>query len=211
MRFGPLKRFKPFSLRCRIQGFTLIEATLAIMILAILSIGVSSLVRTGVETQMSRRIQEYMQAIGLNIVDDLRRDLRTADQAVITNAGNRLTITAPGGNIVYNLEADNTFTRTEGGVTKIYNDPNLYNPWPEVVCLNAGAAAPCFSGFRKDLNNPGVMVANNASPQQVMLADITVRQAVAAGGGTVIDNAFGMANFSVRNITLSLTSQTDFR
>jgi prepilin-type N-terminal cleavage/methylation domain-containing protein len=210
MRSGPSRRFKSASLPGRAHGLTLIEVALAIMILAILSIGVSSLVRTGVETQMSRRIQEYMQAIGLNIVDDLRRDLRTADQAVISNGGNRLTITGPNGTIQYNLTVGNTFTRTQDAVIKTYNDPNQYQPWPEVVCLNGGAAAPCFTGFRKDLSSPGVMLANNANPQQIKLADITVRQAP-VGGGTIIDNAFGMSNFSVRNITLSLTSQTDFR
>lgn len=177
------------------------------MILAVLSIGVSSLVRTGVETQLSRRVHEYMQVVGLNIVDDLRRDLRTADQAIITAGGNQLTIIHPAGNISYVLNpATGVLTRTQNAQSKDYN-PTVQQPRLQVTCPNG----PCFTGVRKDPTNPNVLIADNNSPQQVQLGDITVRQQAPAGGGTIIDTAFGAPNFSMRNITLSLTSQTNFR
>jgi len=182
------------------------EMALAMMIVAILSVGVSSLVRSGVEGQLAQATNDNMQTLSMNIVDDLRQDLRTADSAVISNGGNTLTIVPSGGvggNIIYTLSGTD-LTRSRGGTTKTYNDTVQVRPRLQVAC--PGGA--CFSGFRADTVNKGVMLVDNASPQQIVLPNLTVQ---GAGQNTVIDKNFGAPNYAIRNITLTLTSQTVFQ
>ena len=55
------------------------------------------------------------------------------------------------------------------------------------------------------------MLTDNATPQQILINNLTVRQLNANGQGTIIDQAFGNPGFSVRNLTLSIISQTNFQ
>ncbi len=201
----------------RNKGVTLIEVALTIMIMVILSIGVSSLIRTGVESQLSQRSHVNMQIVAMNIADDLRRDLRTADSAEVQNGGNRLVIrytdvANSSQTITYSLDTvSGDFTRvgTGGGsgASKTYN-PNTFTPRLQVACLNGASNAPCFAGLRK--NSTGAMIADNTTPQQVTISDITVRQVV-SGSGTMIDQAFSAPQYAIRNMSLSLISQTEFQ
>lgn len=189
------------ALKAAHRGVTLLEMALSMMILAILSVGVSSLVKTGVENQLAQRTHQNMQTVGLNIVDDLRMDIRTADRATVSNGGNTLTLSTPNGNIIYNLTASNDFTRfvQATGVTRTYNDPNAFNPRLQVRCPNG-----CFQAAL--LNNDPV-----PSPRQIFVEELLVEQVLPNGSGTMIDRAFGAANFPVRAFSFDVMSAKEFQ
>ena len=178
------------------------------MILSIISVAVSNLVKTGVETQLSQRMQENMQTIAMNIVDDLRYDIRTADTATISNGGNTLTLTGGTGNIVYSLASGNMRRTVGGGTPKIYN-AGYAGPGLEVACLNmAGATIPCFQGFSPSTANPAVFVSDSVDPRQIRVDNITVQQQTL--GNTMIDRNFGRPQFALRNFNFDLMSATQF-
>ncbi len=191
------------SRRKSVKGLTLLEVALCIAILAILSVGVSSLVKTGVETQLAQRVHQDMQAIGMNIVDDLRQDIRTADRATVAGGGNTLTLDMPTGTqIVYQLSGANAFTRWEQatGATKLYNDPNVFTVPLQVQC-----PAGCFEALMP--NNDAV-----PSPRQIFVRTLSVAQVLPAGNaGTMIDQSFGPANFTLREFSFDVMSATEFQ
>jgi Tfp pilus assembly protein PilV len=207
--YGPLKKGLKNFCRLRItqrraaSGITLIEVSVSMMLLAIISIGVSALVKSGVEVQMARRVDMTMQSIGLNIVDDIRRDVQTADTATIANGGNGLTLVTPTGTIVYQLNMAGQFSRTNTGTgqSRIYNDPAQYTtPQFNVVCPQT-----CFTALQ--MNSDPVPM-----PKQIQVNEMQVQQQLAAGNaGSTIDRAFGPANFTVRQFTFNLMSATEFQ
>jgi type II secretory pathway pseudopilin PulG len=191
------------------SGVTLLELALGLMIIAVLSVAVSSLVRTGVEHQMSQRTHDMMQTIAMNMIDDLRFDTRTAVSATIGNGGNQLTLT-PGNNaaVIDYVLAGGNFQRRQGGNTKDYNT-NITPPL-EVACLAAnGNATGCFEGYIPDASTPGGMIRNDATPRQIRTNNITVRQI--NNGTSLIDQNFGRSNFALHNFAFNLMSSTEFR
>jgi Tfp pilus assembly protein PilV len=199
------------------QGMTLLEAALAMMIMAILSIGVSSLVKTGVETQMSQRTHEVMQTVGVNIVDDLRRDIRLADTATVSSNGRSLSLVLPistlnsavGSTVNYQWTAANNFTRQEtlnsGGTnTKTYNDPNTLSAKINIDCNDsANGVSRCFTAM--NLNND-----TTPQPRQIRIDAIRVYQ-TPGGAGTVIDQYFQAPSFILRKFSFDLISATQFQ
>jgi hypothetical protein len=185
------------------DGVTLIELAIGMMILIVLSLGVSALVKTGVETQMSRRSDMLMQTIGLDLVDDLRFDVRTTDSAAVSGGGNTLTLSRGGGTIVYQLDGNGRFSRTDAltGAVKVYNDPAHYSsPAFRMAC-----PATCFTPLR--MNSDAT-----PSPREIRVNEIRVQQVAGTqGGGTFIDRAFGLGNFSVRAFTFSVLGATEFQ
>lgn len=185
------------------SGVTLIELGIGMIILIVLSLGVSALVKTGVETQLSRRSDMLMQTIGLDLVDDLRFDVRTTDNATVSNGGNTLTLSRGGGNIIYQLDGNGRFSRTNvlTGAVKIYNDPAHYSsPAFQIACPST-----CFTPLR--MNSDAT-----PSPREIRVNEIQVRQVVGSqGGGTFIDRAFGLGNFSVRAFSFSVLGATEFQ
>jgi prepilin-type N-terminal cleavage/methylation domain-containing protein len=178
------------------KGLTLLETAIAMMILAILSVAVSNLVKAGVETQMARRADLNMQSIAMNIVDDLRRDIRTADKlSVAGNTGNTLTLTNNGITISYRLNGAQ-LTRTENGANKSYNDTSQFN----VICPQS-----CFTA--KDFNQDPTPL-----PRQIQINEIQVQQNVPTSATkNIIDKAFGPANFTIRQFTFSPISAMEFQ
>src|SRR3954470_23284463 len=82
-------RFKPLNNRgsqpLPALGITLIELAVSMMIMAIIGVGVSGLLKTGAEHSLSERTHQTSQMVAMNLVDDLRFDLRTADS--VNNVG----------------------------------------------------------------------------------------------------------------------------
>ena len=166
------------------SGVTLIEMVISLLVIVVLGIGVSSIVRVGIESQMAQRTQENMQIVAMNIVDDLRFDLRTADSIAITGGGNTLSIN--GGQTVYSLNGAGDLVRQQNGNAKTYNDG--FRPALQVVCPNG-----CFQ---------------SVPPKQVLLPNLRVQQTTA--GNTIIDRNFGLPNFPVRNVAFDIMSATQF-
>lgn len=190
-------------------GVTLLELALGLMIVAVLSVAVSSLIRTGVESQISQRTHDMMQVIAMNIIDDLRFDTRTAVAASINAGGNQLTLT-PGNNgvaINYVLNGGN-FQRRQGASIKDYNTG--ITPPLAIACLATnGNTTPCFEGYIPDAATPGGMARNDAAPRQILVNNITVQQI--NNGSSLIDTNFGAPNFSLHNFAFNLMSSTEFR
>jgi Tfp pilus assembly protein PilV len=175
------------------QGLSLLEMALGLMILSILSVGVSALVKTGVESQMAHRTNQLVQNVGLNIVDDLRMDIRTAEKA--TANGNQLILDMPDSSqITYQLNGIEFSRTSSSGGTKIYNASQTAKL--QVLC-----EAPCFT--------PGV-INNQGNPRQIIVKSLEVSQ-VLSNSGNIIDVAFKPANFSIRNFSFEVPSATEFQ
>lgn len=188
------------------QGITLLEVALAMMIMAVLSIGVSSLIKTGMETQMAERMHQHMQTISNVIVDDLRLDFREVDSVTISSGGNTMLLSTPKGNITYQLSNGNLTRRAQGGTAKTYNDPTTYNNLLEVACPG-GPVVPggpnvqgCFAP--SSINSSG-------SPRQVVIPALQIQQKNSTG--TVVDRYFGTPNYTVRNFAFDVVSATEFQ
>lgn len=194
--------------RLRAKGVTLVELAVAMMILSILSVAVSNLVMSGVQSQMNQRIDENLQIIGMNIVEDIRLDLRHAAVVDVAGgaAGNTLNITTQnGGLITYRLNGNN-FERIEGGFTKIYNDPAVYGtPALQVGCFTVGtnAAASCF--VEQNMNSDPT-----PRPREIRIAN-ELRVQPLVSPNTVMDNRFGPARFSIRDFSFDVMSSTEFQ
>lgn len=196
-------------------GLSLLELGLSMMILAILSVGVSSLVKSGVEAQMARRVHQQMQVVALNIVDDIRQDMRTACSASIQNGGSRLVIDQPPcaaasaptqADITYERTSGNDFVRiAAGGAQKLYNDPNVFPFRLNVDCQNVqNGSTACFETS---------LLNNDPAPKakQVQINALRVYQDLPVGGGTMIDHAFGLPNFVVRQMSFDVMGATEFQ
>ncbi len=169
-------------------GLTLLEMAIGIMIVSILAVAVSSLFKVAVESQMSQRVHENMQMVAINIVDDLRFDIRTADSVEVLNGGNTLRITNDNGEVVYTWGNGGNFVRTlNNSAQKSYNQG--FSPSLSVVCQPA-----CFQ---------------QVTAQQILLPELRVEQTTA--GGTVIDQFFSKPNYPVRNIAFDVLSATEFQ
>lgn len=169
-------------------GLTLLEMAIGIMIVSILSVAVSSLFKVAVESQMSQRVHENMQMVAINIVDDLRLDIRTADSVEVLNGGNTLRISNVDGEVVYTWSNGGSFVRTlNSGAQKSYSQG--FSPALNVVCEPA-----CFQ---------------QVADQQILLPELRVEQSTA--GGTVIDRFFSKPNYPVRNIAFDILSATEFQ
>lgn len=180
------------------SGLSLIELAMAMMIMVILSVGVSSLLQTGIESQLSERAHQEMQSVAMNIVDDLRNDIRTANKAAVSNGNNTLTLTMPTGNITYSLAADGKFSRVSSVTgTKQYLSGQMTN-----------MKVACPSGcFRAELLNSD----NTPSPRQISVPEISVQQVINGNRKTIIDTAFNSASFSLRNFSFDVLSATEFK
>jgi hypothetical protein len=175
------------------------EMGLCMMIAAVLSVGVSAIVRTGIETKTSQRNDLNMQSIALNVSEDMRNDIRTADSASISEGGNTLTLSTASGNVTYTLNSGNgRLTRQDSGQTKTYNDPALYgNPVYTVSCQGA-----CFTPLQ--MNSDAT-----PSPRQILVNEMRISQA--SSQNTLIDRNFGLANFALRAFSFNLTGATEFQ
>lgn len=188
------------------QGITLIEVGLAMMIVAVLSIGVSAVVKAGVETQMSNRMNQHMQTISNLIVSDLRMDFREVDTVTITGGGNQMTLATPNGNVVYRLAGGNLTRTSPAGRVKTYNDPALYNNNLEIICPGGQAlpGGPAVNGCFAPVN-----VNSYGLPRQVVMPQMAVRQKLSSN--TLIDRHFGAPNFTLRNFAFDVMAATEFQ
>jgi hypothetical protein len=180
---------------------TLLELALGMMILSILSIGVSSLVKAGVESQMSERDHQNLQVIGMNIVDDLRNDIRNADEVSVLNGGKTLQVILDentGQSVSYDLVGTQFQRTSPSGTQKIYNDPTMYTNMMQVSCPSG-----CF--VAKSINS-------NNFPRQILIPEIKIQKVLpSANKGTIIDQYFGGANFSIKDYSLDVASATEFQ
>jgi type II secretory pathway pseudopilin PulG len=204
-----LKKFKPHH--HKVRGITLLEISLGMMILCVLSIGVSSLVKTGVESQMSERTHQYMQTIALNIVDDIRLDIRKADDVTVGSNGQTLNILIDTTNVTYQLESGGKFSRNETGKPKKY-----YN--------YDAAKSTYWNGIQLSCNDP----VNNTTQcfvEQSMNQDATknrarqiqipylkaVKPMNASQRMSIIDQFFDEPNFAIRDFSFNVPSATVFQ
>jgi prepilin-type N-terminal cleavage/methylation domain-containing protein len=187
------------------QGVTLLEMALAMMILSVLSVGVSSILRTGVESQMAQRNDLTMQSIGMDISEDLRNDIRLADSASIGGGGNSMTLVVGNSNanttynVTYSLDGSGQLTRQANGQSKIYNDQTIYKtPILVVQCTNG-----CFTAMQMNNDTP-------QSPREVLVNEMIVTQSTSQN--TLIDRSFNrLANFPLRAFSFNLTGATQFQ
>lgn len=183
------------------QGLTLLEMALGMMILSVLSVGVSSIVKAGIESQMSEQAHQYMQTIGMNIVDDLRHDIRVADQVTVTNGGNTLQVildSTTNQTAFYELVGTEFRRREAGKQTKIYNDPSMYTSLMQVTCPSG-----CFEANQTN---------SNSVPRQIRIPEIVVQKSLPSGNaGSIIDRHFRRPNFSIRDFAFDVATATEFR
>lgn len=199
MPYQPSKRIS-IRINQRQAGVSLLELGLGLMILSVLSVAVSSLVKTAVESQIAQRTNQEMQTIGLNIADDLRHDIQTADRASVVNASTLVLYMPVGNQLTYKLSGDN-FTRSssDGKGNRTYNSIGQ-NIKLRVLCPKP---AGCFVA--------GALNADPAtpSPTNITIPEIKVEQI--NNSNTAIDQAFGKANFSLKEFTFNVMSATDFQ
>ena len=191
-------------------GVTLLEMAMAMMIIAVVSVGVSGIIKVGAEHNLSERQHQTMQIMAMNVVDDLRFDLHTAD--TINNLGggsNTLVINGNGKVITYTLNTNNhqlTRLDSQTNATKIYNDPNIFMSNMQFSCQSGGAATPCF---QKD---PSAGVATNGTPKALMIPNLTVTAVLPAGSaGTVIDQVWGAPTFKLNQFSFNIAAATEFK
>lgn len=183
---------------------------MSMMIVAVLSVGVSGIIKAGAEHSLSERQHQTMRQMALGLVEDLRRDLRTAD--TVNNLGggsNQLVINGNGGTITYTLNTGNhQMTRQANGITRIYNDPNVYLSNMEFSCVNPNTnqTTTCFQV------DPTAGTASNGTPKAVYLPNVTVTAALAPGNsGTAIDQAFGAPSFKLNQFSFNIAAATEFQ
>jgi prepilin-type N-terminal cleavage/methylation domain-containing protein len=189
-------------------GVTLLEMAMAMMIVAVLSVGVSGIIKVGVEHTMAERQHQNMQMIAMNLVDDLRHDLRTADSINALGAGsNSLVMQSNGKVITYALNAANKqITRKVGGVasTKIYNDPGVFKN------LQVQCTPTCFQIGTDQSGNP--LVSSSGVPKEIMIPNLSVNAVLPAGNlGTSVDQAFGVPSFHLKMFSFNVAAATEFQ
>lgn len=193
------------------QGITLIELAMSMMVVAVIGVGISGLVKSGVEHTLSERQVQTMQMMAMDLVEDLRHDLRTADTVNNVGSGsNTLVITGNGQTITYRLDtATHRMTRqsTASPITKIYNDPKVFASNMEFSCQNSsGGTIPCFS------KNTALGTASNGTPKAVVLRNVTVTASLPAGGSSsALDIAFGAPSFRLNQFTFTIAAATEFQ
>lgn len=198
------------------KGLTLVEACVGMMIMAVLTIAIGSMVRGGMEAQMNDRLYGNMQIVATNIADDLRFDFQRAGRVQV-DSGTQITIfydsTSATPDAIYQLTAGN-FTgqvrRNGAMVTKVYNQVSAtqaYTPALSVSCVTAaGAATNCFTGQNFD--------ANINAFRRIQLSDIAV-QAAGLNNNGVFRNFqlqnFGPPTFRVAGMNYSIAGANSFR
>ncbi|MEM0950726.1 MAG: hypothetical protein AAGI66_01120 [Cyanobacteria bacterium P01_H01_bin.74] len=189
-------------------GITLLEIGLGIVIAAVIGVSVSSLVRAGIESQLSEQINQNVQLIGNNIVDDLRYDIRLASR-VNTIADQQLTLTVNGQTITYSL-AGTTFSRqVTNGTQKIYNDQGIEGNGVEITCndpLNGSNA--CFT-VPND-HNGAILLNSENQPKQIFMPYLAVRERPGRVP-SILDLQFGTLNYTVRDFGFTVYSATEFQ
>ncbi|WP_303675009.1 hypothetical protein [Vampirovibrio chlorellavorus] len=179
----------------------MVELAMSMMIIAVLSVGVASLMRVGIEAQLAERVNQKMQIISMSIVDDLRRDLQTAKKVTLTN-GSTLDLEVPRptnpalpDNVTYQW-ANGRFSREVGGTVKIYNDIAADRSL-RVNCVNASnVSVNCFRWV-----NAG----------RTMLGVSGLRIEHTGFGNTVFDQQFGAPNYTVRDLTFDVSINRTFQ
>ncbi len=184
------------------NGVTLVELGMAMMIIAVLSVGVASLMRVGIEAQFAERANQKMQIISMAIVDDLRRDLQTAQAVTIKNARS-LEVSVPKPSdptktdiVTYSLAANGRFSRSTSSSTKTYNDIGVDRKLT-VKCVNASnASVACFQW---------------ANTNNTVLEISGLRVEHTGFGNTVFDQNFGSPNYTVRDLTFDISINRTFQ
>lgn len=191
------------------QGITLIEMAMAMMIVAVLGVGVSGMLKVGAEHNLSERQHQTMQVVAMNLVDDLRYDLRAANTINALGGGsNTLVIhttdkqTNAAQTITYALNGSAQMTRQLNNLTpKIYNDPSVFLSNMQIQC-----SPNCFQVAT------GATFSTNGTPTQIAIPQLTVSVPLVAGNkGTVIDQAFQAPNFKLSQFSFNVTAATEFQ
>jgi hypothetical protein len=137
----------------------------------------------------------------MNIVDDLRHDIRNADKVTVSNGGNTLNVVRDedsGDTVFYELVGTQFRRREPSKTTKIYNDPTLYSTSLQVSCPSG-----CFTANLLNSNN---------LPKQILIPELKVQKVLPNGNsGSVIDRYFGGANFSIKDFSFDVASATEFQ
>lgn len=202
-----LKKSSAQRKRKRDRGITLLEIALGMMILAVLSVGVSSLVKTGVESQLSERAHQYMQTVALNIVDDIRFDIRKADDVTVLNP-QTLSLTTDASTVTYQLESGGKFSRSETGKPKKYYNYNATNNtyWNgiQMNCTNPlTGSTSCFEAQSLNADNKA---------RQIYIPYLGARQPIASAKRTsLIDKYFDEPNYAVKDFSFDVPSATVFQ
>lgn len=213
------------------RGVSLMELCIAMMVMSVLSIGVASIIRAGVESQQNERMYNTMHLVANNLITDLRFDLTRAYDASITNAGMDLNIVDEnGGTVRYQVFSDptaaasgvNSIRRVDpSGAAKIYNKIGAveYRPALRITCdpatVPGSASAACFQGFLLQESPAGsgtfAMVSNLSDPTQIQISDISFYSPdYAPGTDRSYLQSFGVARYRLRGSTFDVLSNLQF-
>ncbi len=186
------------------NGVTMVELAMSMMIIAVLSVGVASLMRVGIEAQLAERVNQKMQTISMSIVDDLRRDLQMAQAVTVQSGGNTLLVSVPRPTnpaLTYNATyqwANGRFSRTSDadGTVKIYNDIAADRSL-RVNCVNSSnVSVNCFRWV-------------NAGRTVLGVSGLRIEHT--GFGNTVFDQQFGAPNYTVRDLTFDVSINRTFQ
>jgi type II secretory pathway pseudopilin PulG len=184
------------------HGVTLIELAMSMMIIVVLSVGVASLMRVGIEAQLAERVNQKMQIISMSIVDDLRRDLQMAQDVTVQNGGNTLLVSVPRPtnpaqtyNATYKW-MNGRFSREANGATKIYND----------IASDSSLRVNCVNG-----SNVSVNCFRWVNAGRTVLGVSGLRVEHTGFGNTVFDQQFGAPNYTVRDLTFDISIYRTFQ
>ncbi|MEB3287241.1 MAG: hypothetical protein VKJ04_07030 [Vampirovibrionales bacterium] len=209
------------------MGVTLIELAIAMMVMSILAIGVASLIRGGVESQMNDRLYNTMHLVVNNLLSELRFDLMRSTHVEVLGGGTQLSITDPDGNtILYEVYSDpspgvagvSSIRRTAAGQSKVFNrqGPAEFRPALRMTCsatIPAGAT-PCFQGFRLEPTaTPGVFntVTDNTQPTQIRIADLSIYSpSYIPGSDSSYLRSFGPPRYRLQQTTFDVLSNLEF-
>ncbi len=197
------------------RGFTLIELAVAMIILAVLGVAVSSVVRSKIETQMARRLDQNMQDLLFGLATDLRTDIRMATNTTPDNSSdNKLVLEEhDSSNALYTVTYEisggsGNMTRTDSRTnsTRLYNDPAIYGkPSLTMTCVDS-AGSKCFT-----VVNSG-NTTNNL--HYVHIGALTASAPSTANSGNIIDRAFnpgGGARKTIPAVTINVMSKMIFQ
>lgn len=184
------------------NGVTMVELAMSMMIIAVLSVGVASLMRVGIEAQLAERMNQKMQIISMSIVDDLRRDLQMAQAVTVQSGGNTLLVSVPRPTnpaLTYNATyqwANGRFSRAANGTVKIYNDIAADRSL-RVNCVNSSnVSVNCFRWV-------------NAGRTVLGVSGLRIEHT--GFGNTVFDQQFGAPNYTVRDLTFDVSINRTFQ
>ena len=192
--------------RQNLAGLTLIEIAVAIGIMAVVSLGSAHAVSMFTEVQNSNRLHQVQQQVAMNLIDNLRHDLRYASRPnAVTNAfsitgPNSTVLTIPVSfdpnigtySVVYTFTGGSvTRTMTVGGAPTVTN----YNAIPGLpVAINCGGGGNCFQVSSVDING---------NPRGIRLNQLQVAEAVPDVNNVITAN-FGPAAYNVQNVTFDM-------